>query len=83
MLKFFITQQRHYITVLFKLFIAYHSYNTQHVGVCVPLRTANINVYFQCITGHPGCFAVETSNFAVAVFIIIDDREESVFMFEQ
>ena len=41
MLKFFITQQRHYITGLFKLFTAYHSYNTKNVDLRVPLRTAN------------------------------------------
>ena len=68
MLKFLITQHKHSITVLFKLFIAYNSYNTKHV--CLPLGAANINAYFQCITGLPGCFAVETSKFSIAVFII-------------
>jgi len=70
MLKFLITQQRHYVTVLFKLFIAYHFYNTKHVDLRVPLCTANINTHFQCITGLTGWSAVETSYFAVAVFII-------------
>ena len=73
MSKFLISQQRHYVTVLFKLFLAYHSYNTEHVKhktKRVPLGTVNINAYFQDITGLPGGFTVETSNFAVAVFLI-------------
>ena len=48
-------------------FLAYHCNNTKHASL--PLGTANINDYFQN-TGLPGCFAVETSNFAVAVFLI-------------
>ena len=52
---------------LSNFFIAYHCNNKKHASV--PLGTANINAYFQDI-GLPGCFAVETSDFAVAAFLI-------------
>ena len=45
----------------------YYYYNRKHV--CVPTGTANINAYFQG-TGILGCFAVETSNFEGATFLI-------------
>jgi hypothetical protein len=48
-------------------FLAYNCNNTKHASV--PLGTANINAYFQDID-LLGCFAVETSNFAVAAFLI-------------
>jgi len=48
--------------MFFKLFFAYHCHSTKHLHV-------NINACFQD-AGLPGCFAVETSNFAVAVFLI-------------
>jgi hypothetical protein len=58
-----------YNPVLFKLFPRVPLHNTKYVRV--PLGTANINVYFQDI-GLPGCFAnaAETSNLAVATFLI-------------
>ena len=54
-------------TVTIQNMYTYHCHNTKHVGL--PLGTANINVYFQD-SGLPECFAVETSNFAVAASLI-------------
>jgi hypothetical protein len=45
----------------------YHCQSTKHVRV--PLSTGNVSAYFQDID-LPGSFNVETSNFAVATFLI-------------
>ena len=52
------------------LFLVYHCHNTKQVYI--PLSTANINSYIQN-TGLLGRFAVETSNFAAATFLIYRD----------
>ena len=50
--------------------------------VRIPLGTANINAYFQ-ETDLPECFAVETSDFVVASFLIWRDytTDENVYLY--
>jgi hypothetical protein len=68
---------QYYRARLFKLFSRYHCSNTKHADV--PLGTANINAYFQDIS-LPGCFTVETSNFAVAAFLVQHDETIGEFL---
>ena len=83
---------RLYSSAFQNLFLTYHYHNTKHVRV--PLGTANINAYFQD-TGLPGCFTgwqqparqccgnLQLHSCYFPNLMLLDDRGEPVFMFEQ